>query len=121
MTDAADLSQLQREVLIEEARRWLRWADTDPSQRLGYPPQAGVGRSGVDQLSVEPMDPAGVAHGGVGHAGLEGAMATYKENQTFNVAAADTADYIRQFAERVLTILGASTADGTAGVSADQI
>lgn len=120
MTDVG-LSQLQREVLIEEARRWLRWADTDPSQRQGYPPQTGVGRSGIYQEGGEPTDLAGIAHGGVGHAGLADAVAVHTDNQTFNVGAADGTDHIRQFAGRVLSILGAGPADGTAGIPEDQI
>jgi len=112
------LSSLQRKRLIEEAREWLRWADTDPSQRQGYPPQAGVGRSGISQLSDEPLDSAGVAHGGVGHAGLESAKV---DNQTFNVSAADGSDHIRQFAGRVLSILSAGPGEGTSGISDDQI
>jgi hypothetical protein len=115
------LSQQQRDTLIEEARRWLQWADTDPSQRHGYPPQAGVGRGGIDEVSDELTDPAGVAHGGVGHAGLKGAVTPRTESQGFNVVGADSADHIRQFAERVLSILGAGPADGTTGISDDQI
>ena len=120
MTNVA-LSQLQRELLIEEARVWLRWADMDPSQRQGYPPQAGVGRGGIDETREALTDPAGIAHGGVGHAGLEGAVAVHTDNQTFNVGAADSTDHIRHFAGRVLSILGAAPGDGTTAISDDQI
>lgn len=114
------LSQQQRDTLVEEARRWLRWADIEPSQRQGYPQQAGVGRGGIEQVLGELTDPAGVAHGGVGHAGLEGAVDALTENQT-HVVGTDSADHIRQFAARVLSILGAGFEEGTTGKPRDQI
>jgi hypothetical protein len=76
----------QRALLIQEARRWLAWSD-EPAD-----PSGGVGHSGLPE--GEPG--LGGDQGGVGRAGLD---ANDHSPATGKAAA-------RAFAERILRILG---------------
>jgi hypothetical protein len=95
MTAQSSISEIQRELLVNEARAWLRWAD---GLSADHPSQGGVGYGGLKEGDVGPGGPDGVGHGGLGRSGTV-------TNELAGHELKDT-DLVRAMATKVLYILG---------------
>jgi hypothetical protein len=95
MTAQSSISEIQRELLVNEARAWLRWAD---GLSADDPSRGGVGYDGIKEGDVGPGGPHGVAHGGLGRSG----------SATSDLAGSELkdTDLVRAMATKILYILG---------------